>query len=135
VLHVKGFGFDSFEFVVPSMSFSLHFSMSLFPDDTNSGDNYRFMSSLNVEGPLQYLPPQNALADDAFANASQDSLVDNLRQWQLMDTRLRRASREVPQYCRSVFTRCDGLVTRFDNLSAHELGQTQELQAFRAKFA
>jgi hypothetical protein len=51
-----------------------------------------------------------------------------------METRLRRASQEVPQYCRMVFTKCEGLVTRFDNLYTHELGQTQELQTFTAKF-
>jgi hypothetical protein len=33
------------------------------------------------------------------------------------------------------FTKCEGLVTRFDNLSAQELDRTHDLQAFSAKFA
>ena len=74
------------------------------------------------------------LAADAYAAATvlRNSLADDLLKWQLMETRLRRASQEVPQYCRLVFTKCEGLVTRFDNLSTHELGQTQELQTFTA---
>jgi hypothetical protein len=98
--------------------------------DENSGDPNRLWLSLNMAGPHQ-------LNADAFAAATalRNSLADDLFQWQLMETRLRRASREVLQYCRSVFTRCDDILTWFYNFSTHELGQTQELQAFSAKFA
>jgi hypothetical protein len=105
--------------------------MNIFPDD-HSGDvsAYRY---LNMAEPQQH----STLAADAFAAATalRQSLADDLLQWRLMETRLPRASREVPKYCRSVFTRCEGLLKRFENLSTHELGQTQELQAFTAKFA
>jgi hypothetical protein len=89
--------------------------------DDNSGDPERFWSTFNMAGPQQ-------LNADAFAAATalRDSLADNLLQWQLMETKLRRACWEVPQYCRMVFTKCEGLLTRFDNLSTHELCQTQE---------
>jgi hypothetical protein len=94
---------------------------SIFSDEY-SGDSEQFLSSLNMAGPYE------------AATALRDSLADDLVQWQLLETRLRRASREIPIYCRSVFTKCDALVTRFDNLSAHEVGQTTELQHFSAKF-
>jgi hypothetical protein len=98
--------------------------------DEHSGDATGIWSSLSMARPHQ-------LHADAFASATalRDSLADDLLKWQLMETRLRRASQEVPQYCRMVFTKCEGLVTRFDNLSAHELDRTHDLQAFIAKFA
>jgi hypothetical protein len=86
--------------------------------------------------PQQPLPPQNAFANDsarAAVNVLRDSLANDLLQWQILETKLRRAERDVPQYCRMVFTKCEVLVTRFDNLSECELGQ--EMQAFCDKFA
>ncbi len=103
--------------------------------DENLGDpDPLWSSSLNM---AHKMAGPHKLHADAFAAATalRDSLAHDLLQWQIMETRLRRASREVPQYCRLVFTSCEGLKTRFDNLSAHELGQTQELQAFSAKLA
>jgi hypothetical protein len=107
----------------------------LFPDE-NSGAWSPLIQSqfqtFNMAAPQQH----NTLAADAYAAATamRDSLADNLAQWQILETRLRHARREVPAYCRSVFTTCDGVVRQFDNLSAHEVGQTTELQIFSSKF-
>jgi hypothetical protein len=80
-------------------------------------------------------PPQHtALTDDAYqaATALRNSLANDLLQWTLLERRLRRDGREVLTYYKSVFVRCDGLITRFDLLSAHEVCGTPELST---KFA
>jgi hypothetical protein len=89
-----------------------------------------------LAAPQQQHTEHNAVAADAHtaATALRDSLADNLAQWQILETRLRNARREVPVYCRSVFKRCDDVIGQFDNLSAHEVGQTTELQIFCTKF-
>jgi hypothetical protein len=104
--------------------------------DDNSGDTNRLWS-LNMTEPQQLHGVLGVAHADEFAsaNALRDSLADDLLKWQVMESRLRRASREAPLLSKSVFTRCYDTLTKFSNLSAHELDRTQDLQAFSAKIA
>ena len=70
----------------------------MFSDD-NSGDATGIWSSLTQTFSKA---GQHQLHADAFASATalRDSLADDLLKWQHMETRLRRASQEVPQYYR-----------------------------------
>ena len=117
---------------------------ALFPDDNSrewdlQSQFQRQVPTLNMAAPL---PPQqqqhseHTFSADAYAAATvlRDNLADNLAQWHILEARLRNARREVAGYYKSVFARCDAVVTKFDNLSAHEVGQTTELHIFCTKF-
>ena len=117
---------------------------ALFPDDNSrewdlQSQFQRHVPTLNMAAPL---PPQqqqhseHTFSADAYAAATvlRDNLADNLAQWHILEARLRNARREVAGYYKSVFARCDAVVTKFDNLSAHEVGQPTELQIFCTKF-
>jgi hypothetical protein len=105
--------------------------MGLFSENSSDiSDWTHWMATATQHGsqaatePQQPLPPQNAFANDsahAAANALRDSLANNLLQWQILETKLSRADRDVPQYSRMVSTQLTRPSNSWSRITNHNI--------------